>query len=139
MSNFSIKLDEASIRHLTYGLLMTEEAVIEGGRAGVQFAAELAFDQAQTNVPVKSGALRDSGAITENDSNSRIECIISYGTDAPNPDGVPTAVYAAVRHEIPSKSNPAAFKWLETSVRDVGSDLLLEAIATEISLSLKAK
>jgi hypothetical protein len=138
MSAFSIQIDEASLRHLTYGLLKAEEAVLEGGKAGVQLAAELAFDQAQTNVPVKSGALRDSGAIADTGNEVIIERTISYGTDVPNPAGVPTSAYAVARHEIPNKKNPAAYKWLETAVRDVGSELLIEAVSSEIDRALKS-
>lgn len=137
MSDASIFLDPGSMRRFATNLLMTEVSVIEGAAEGVQLAAELAFDRAQTNVPVLSGALRASGEITANDSVGLIERVISYGNDTPNPMGVPTAAYAAQRHETPNKQKPAAYKWLETAVRDVGEDLLLEAVATSIEQALK--
>jgi hypothetical protein len=90
-----------------------EAAVREAAEMSVDLTGEHVFELSQGRVPVQTGALRDSGRITKVRDGDNYKNIISYGNEATGEHGVATARYALEQHEIHSKKNPEAYKFLE--------------------------
>lgn len=112
-----ITLDASSLSHVTNKLQQKEVEVRMSGRNAVAEAAELIFAKAQAKVPRRTGALADSGKITNTTTRPDIiKSTISYGDATINPKTrEATRDYAVMRHEQPD--NPG-YKWLENAMID---------------------
>lgn len=77
---------------------MIEQKIKDAANAAISTLAEEILEQAQTNVPVVTGELKDSAEITQGD----LEAVIAYRVG-----------YAARVHENP---NSAGYKWFESVI-----------------------
>lgn len=100
----------------------------------VKESAEHLFATTQATVPVKTGALRDSGKVTEQNSVDEFTSIISYGGNNVNPTtGETTAQYAVEKHEDPKSDG---YKWLEKAALQE-AELFNNRAVTYINRALK--
>lgn len=82
-----------------------ESRIKASGQRGLRQAANIVFIEAQKFVPVRTGALRASGAVTAIDTGDYDvdEVVISYGNAAVD--------YAEIKHEDPRNGH-----WLENAM-----------------------
>ncbi len=73
-------------------------AVRDGGHEGVEDAAKLVFEESQRQVPVKTGALKDSGKVTVDG----LDAEISYGEGLPDDRAVIIHEKLDIRHDTGS-------------------------------------
>lgn len=121
----SIKIDvsAASLASFEAALRMKEAEVTSLANSAMDQAAQKLFENAQSLVPVQTGALRDSGKVTNTDSGKHLERTISYGSANSNPrTGRTTATYAVRVHEVVNKQHPESFKWLERSLNQYSEE-----------------
>jgi hypothetical protein len=103
------------------------------GEAGVQAAADVLLEASQRLVPVDTGALRDSGQVTQ----EGLEAAVSYGReDGAGRDGQDTAAYAAVQHERLDYAHPnGQAKYLEQPMSSE-REAIVGALAEELRKAL---
>ena len=128
MMKLDITLDTKSVARLTVALQNKQTKLQEAARTGVMDMAEKIFQQAQSRVPVATGALRASGKVTSSGPADAPQSIISYGDTTVGARGRPTSEYGIVRHELRSKRNPDSYKWLEKSLLEADAAFREEAI-----------
>lgn len=101
--------------------------------AGMNNAAEGLFSRSQAAVPRRTGALAQSGKITNVDRGNTMKRIISYGDDTRNPNtGLPTSKYALLVHEVYNAQSPNNYKWLERTVHQQGKEVFMAALTAHL-------
>jgi len=121
-------VEAKSVNRLINNLRQKQTRVQSAGRQAVNNTGDKIFQKAQGLVPVMTGALRDSGKVTKTGPADKPEAIISYGDETIGHKGRPTSAYAVARHEMVSKINPDAYKWLEKTLLEANEDFRNEAL-----------
>lgn len=100
----------------------------------VHQAAETILDASRDLVPVDTGALRDSGRVSQDG----LEATISYGAeDGAGRDGQDTAAYAVPQHERMDFTHPnGQAKFLEVPLH-ANAERAAEIIAAELRRALQ--
>ena len=90
-----LTLELGSASKFTANLHRKQRNIIHAGKEAIHEAARIVYDDSQTRVPFKSGALWASGKLVNDDSNNIGRSVIGYGDSTVNPDtGKSTASYA---------------------------------------------
>jgi hypothetical protein len=110
LQKFERKLDKCSL------------AVEVSSFRGVQQGARHVLEVSQERVPVRTGALKNSGKVTVDEELKIVT--ISYGDSTLSLEGTPTRDYAARIHETLNEKNPVGFKYLETAFDDSLEEVL---------------
>lgn len=135
-----VVLDNKSIASLIKNLRSKELEVFDAGQQGIRTMSETAFEIAQADVPVQSGALKGSGNLSIVLDNGVYKGIISYGDSSTNARGVQTSVYAVSRHEMPGNTkNPRSHKWLENAVFFVGESVFVDELSRLIGKAMERR
>lgn len=140
MIETQLVLDNKTVAKLINNLRAKEREVAAAGKQGIQTMTEMAFEVAQMDVPVQSGALKDSGQLSIVLDNGIYKGVISYGTSHTNAKGVATETYAVSRHELPSNpKNPRSHKWLEKAVFFIGESVFVDELGRLIEDAMERK
>lgn len=121
-------IDQKSVSHIIGNLQRKAELVRGAAKQAVDNTTEKVFQQAQELVPVRTGALKDSGKTSSVGTPDNPTGVISYGDDTIGHEGRPTSSYAISRHEMRSKLHPEAYKWLERTLLASDEDFREEAL-----------
>ena len=123
-----LKMDQGSVSNVVSNLITRRDMVVESGKHGLTTATEQIFQNAQSLVPVSTGALVSSGNVSYEETSDSISATISYGDKTINPEtAVTTDSYAEIKHE-----DPDGGKWLENAMFN-GEELFMSQIANAIS------
>lgn len=121
-------IDQNSISRIIGNLQRKAELVRGAAKQAVDNTTEKVFQQAQELVPVMTGALKASGKTLSVGTPDNPTGVIGYGDDTIGHKGRPTSSYAVARHEMHSKLNPEAYKWLERTLLASDEDFREEAL-----------
>jgi hypothetical protein len=121
-------LDTKSVNRFIGNLRQKHTRVRSASRQTVNNTGDKIFQKAQGLVPVMTGALQASGKVTRTGDTDNPENIISYGDSTIGHEGRPTSAYAVARHEMMSRINPDAYKWLEKTLLAADEDFRNEAL-----------
>lgn len=109
-------VDSRSVHRMITRLRKKQGVVREAARQAVDNTTEHVFQLAQELAPVMTGALKASGKTASTGHVDNPKGLIGYGDDTSGHEGRPTSAYAVPRHEMQSKLNPKAYKWLERTL-----------------------
>jgi len=120
--DISIKLDDKSVQALKYNKNNLHKEALSAFRQGSMKVMTKIFEESQELVPVKTGALRDSGQLITNEvaGQNKEQVSIQYGNDI-----VDYAVY--VHEELQNAhAAPTQAKYLETPMAQNENNLFAE-------------
>ena len=131
-----IEISAASLSSFSSNLGNISRNTYDAAILALREATEYVFNTAQSRVPVRTGALRNSGKITEEQNGNFLQCTISYGSSTINPKTRrATASYANVVHETHIRAHPESYKWLYRSLQE-NTEAFGQIIASRIRQSL---
>jgi hypothetical protein len=133
----SLQITPTSVSAFRQSLTAASHRVVNAANNSLDFAASMAFSQAQDRVPRVTGALANSGKVVKQNTASLLRRVIGYGDSSLNPrTGRATSTYAMNVHEVYRAAHPDSYKWLELTIRQYGREAFLHDLALNIRAAL---